>query len=221
MEDRQGRSIDPPDLKRAVCSVAEHFETDVVHVIGSQALLVFTDDVARELRFSPEIDLYPSNRREWEARGEGRLASEEIFGLFGDGSHFHEAHGFFIDGVDETTARLPPNWADHAPTRRFECASGKTVTAIAPAPNDLVAAKLVRGEEKDIVFAANCLRTGLARPTRIRKALEAMLEGEELKRCLAKLDQAKRLSRDRRPESATLLETEVERYLGARSEDRG
>jgi hypothetical protein len=215
MEDRQGRSIDPPDLRRAVCSVAEHFDTDVVHVIGSQALLVFRDDVPRDLRFSKEIDLYPANRREWEAREDGREASEEIFALFGDGSEFHQAHGFFIDGVDETTARLPPDWADRATTRRFECSDGRIVTAVAPAPDDLVAAKLFRGEEKDVVFAANCLRTGLAKPAKIQKSLEAMLVGEDLERCLRKLEHAKRLKHSRTSQGATLPEAEVERYLGA------
>jgi hypothetical protein len=37
-------------------------------------------------------------------------ASEDIAALFGEGSAFHRKHGFYIDGVDENTARLPRDW---------------------------------------------------------------------------------------------------------------
>jgi hypothetical protein len=76
-------------------------------------------------RASPEIDAYPENARVWEIaearKGDEATpeASEHIHGLFGGGSPFHLAHGFYIDGVDERTATLPEGWHMRAMVRTF------------------------------------------------------------------------------------------------------
>ncbi|MGB7658956.1 MAG: hypothetical protein WBL96_11575, partial [Pseudolabrys sp.] len=68
------------------------------------------------MRVSPEIDAYPANARLWELEekvrhpNESPEASEHINALFGSGSLFHQTHGFYIDGVDENTAKLPAGW---------------------------------------------------------------------------------------------------------------
>lgn len=189
----EARAISPADLKRGVLAVATHFETDTVYVIGSQALLVTSDDIARDLRFSEEIDLFAGNRRAWEAKHAGLEASEEIHGLFGEGSTFHSTFGFFLDGVDETTARLPPDWTDRAVRKLFTASDGKQVTAIAPCAADIVAAKLVRGDEKDLEFAAGCLGAGMAKNADIKSALEKSLSGDHLITALRLVDRASRL----------------------------
>ena len=64
------------------------------------------------MRTSGEIDGYPGNAKIWEVTrkaidpDDDPEASEEIAALFGEGSAFHRKHGFYIDGVDENTARL-------------------------------------------------------------------------------------------------------------------
>ena len=55
MASGQERAIGPNDLERAIRSVAEHFKTDTVVIVGSQALLVGRNDVMRQLRMSVEI----------------------------------------------------------------------------------------------------------------------------------------------------------------------
>ena len=95
MAPSQARPIGRDDLARAVRSVARHFNTDRVVIIGSQALLVGRADIQRSLRMSPEIDAYPENARDWESSQiDGIEASEEINALFGEGSDFHRTHGF-------------------------------------------------------------------------------------------------------------------------------
>jgi hypothetical protein len=69
--------------------------------------------------------------------------------LFGEGSQFHITHGFFIDGVDDSTAKLPADWRSRAISRRVEMVDRRAVTAIAPSPEDIVVSKLARLEEKD------------------------------------------------------------------------
>lgn len=90
------------------------------------------------MRTSGEIDAYPENMGDWEAENSGDLASEEINALFGWGSFFHEIFELYIDGVDETTAKLPADWKSRSVSVEFE-AEGRRVKAIAPAPEDKTA----------------------------------------------------------------------------------
>ena len=111
------------DLQRVVRALAREFKTDTVFIIRSQAILMSWPDAPGVMRGSPEIDAYPGNARMWEIAegekgdGEPLEASEHIDGLFGSSSAFHRTHGFFIDGTDENTAKLPKGWKR---TRAFD-----------------------------------------------------------------------------------------------------
>jgi hypothetical protein len=145
------------DIERAVRALAHEFKTDTIFIIGSQAILMSWPDAPEIMRGSPEIDAYPENARIWEieegSRGDGTPleASEHIHGLFGEGSLFHSTHGFYIDGVDEGTARLPGGWHTRAMVRQFDV-YGRMVKAVAPSPEDLIVSKLARLDGKDRHF---------------------------------------------------------------------
>jgi hypothetical protein len=139
------------DLHRAVRSIAVHFKTDIVVIIGSQSVLLEWPDAPVLMRTSGEIDAYPGNIRNWEAENPDDLASEEINALFGWGSSFHDEFGFYIDGVDESTAKLPLDWQARAITIDVD-AHGNRVTAVTPCPEDMVCAKLNRLSEKDKAY---------------------------------------------------------------------
>jgi hypothetical protein len=149
------RTLD--DLERAVRAVATEFKTDKVFIIGSQSILLAWPEAPPLMRVSPEIDAYPENAEEWESAerkkrpDEKPEASEQINALFGSGSQFHRTHGFYIDGVDQHTARLPDGWQARAVTRHVQLGS-RIVTAIAPSPDDLIVSKLARLDDKDKVF---------------------------------------------------------------------
>jgi hypothetical protein len=114
-------------------------------------------DAPEAMRGTPEVDAYPENARIWEIEEARRVgeppleASEHIHGLFGEGSQFHVTHGFYIDGVDERTAKLPQGWQARAIARRFDV-YGRFVKAVAPAPEDLIVSKLARLDDKDKDF---------------------------------------------------------------------
>jgi hypothetical protein len=146
---RPYRTLD--DLERAVRAIATEFDTDKVIIIGSQAVLVSWPDAPTDMRSSPEIDAYPGNAKFWEKIYPDMEASEHINGLFGYGSQFHQTHGFYIDGVDENTARLPPDWEQRAWIRQLNV-GGKTIRVVAPSPEDLIASKLARLDPKDKEF---------------------------------------------------------------------
>lgn len=145
------------DLERTVRAIATEFQTDTVFVIGSQAILAGWPDAPPALTGSPEIDAFPGNARIWEVSEKAKHpdvvpeASEHINALFGEGSRFHEAHGFFIDGVDDTTAKLPADWRKRAIALKVEVGK-RVVTGIAPSPEDIVVSKLARLEQKDRQF---------------------------------------------------------------------
>lgn len=143
------------DLERAVRSLCYHFKTDTVVIIGSQSVLVGWPDAPVLMRTSGEIDAYPANARQWEQANKPLEASEEIFAFFGAMSAFAEAFGFYIDGVDDRTAKLPPGWKDRAVYH--EVADGAAILrAIAPCTDDMIVSKLHRLVEKDREYIRAC-----------------------------------------------------------------
>jgi len=118
VSNRQSRTI--ADLERTVRAIATEFKTDSVFIIGSQAILLGWPEAPLAMKVSPEIDAFPGNAKIWETQekakhpGENPEASEHINALFGEGSRFHETHGFYIDGVDENTAMLPTGRHEHS-----------------------------------------------------------------------------------------------------------
>jgi hypothetical protein len=155
VSNRQSRTI--ADLERTVRAIATEFKTDSVFIIGSQAILVGWPEAPLAMKVSPEIDAFPGNAKIWETQekakhpGENPEASEHINALFGEGSRFHETHGFYIDGVDENTAMLPADWQTRALVRRVEV-ENRVVTAVAPCPEDIIVSKLARLDKKDRKF---------------------------------------------------------------------
>lgn len=119
-------------------------------VIGSQAILATWPDSPASTRASPEIDALPRNAAEWQAV-HGIEASEEINALFGYLSDFHRTHGFYIDGVDESTATFPAGWRSRAVVREIDC-DGQPARIIAPEPHDLALSKLCRLDPRDAEF---------------------------------------------------------------------
>jgi hypothetical protein len=153
------------DLVETVRAIARHFDTDKVFIIGSQSILLSWPDAPVALRTSGEIDAYPDNARLWEITRKELdpdcppEASEEINALFGEGSAFHRSHGFYIDGVDKNTARLPADWDTRAICKDINV-DGRRVAAVAPCPEDVIVSKLARlsGKDKDFVEAYHAAR---------------------------------------------------------------
>jgi hypothetical protein len=145
------------DLERTVRAIATEFKTDKIFIIGSQSILLAWPDAPPVMRTSPEIDAFPENAKVWEIQEKKKHpdefpeASEHIDALFGSGSQFHRTHGFYIDGVDESTATLPAGWQTRAVVRRIDVGE-RIVTAVAPCPEDLIVSKLARLDDKDKSF---------------------------------------------------------------------
>ncbi len=179
------RTID--DLERAVRALTRHFNCDTAIIIGSQAILVGWPNAPVIMRTSPEIDAYPANAREWEAaraaEGQDAEASEEIFALFGPGSEFHKTHGFYIDGCDDRTAKLPHGWRSRAVIRKIEV-DAHTVRAIAPNTSDLIVSKLMVLREKDKDFIRECHATRHLDRNHLKRLLTQMLVPQDQRKII-------------------------------------
>ena len=136
-------------LIRAASDVADD---DEVVVIGSQAVLGQFPDAPSELLVSAEADMYPFHHPE---RG------DIIDGSIGEGSPFHDAYGYYAQGVAPSTAVLPEGWEHRMIPLRNENTRGATGWCIEI--HDLVVSKLVAGREKDLAFARAAVKHGLAR----------------------------------------------------------
>jgi len=129
---------------RAAATIAGDRE---IVVIGSQAILGRHPDAPRELCVSADADVYPRNHPE---------RADLIDGSIGELSPFHEAYGYYAQGVGPRTAVLPAGWEQRLIRVETEAGAGLCLE-----PHDLVASKYVAGREKDRDYTRAALRHGL------------------------------------------------------------
>ena len=160
---------------RAACDVAEDTE---LWVFGSQSILAQFPDAPESLRFSIEVDVDPRNRPEM---------VEAIDGALGEGSRFHQAHGFYVHGVSIASAILPRGWEGRTSQVRNENTTGYTGHCLEA--HDLAASKLAAFREKDREFVRTLLRERLIRQNRLIRSINLLpLGGEERARLTAWVD---------------------------------
>lgn len=123
---------------RAACTVADETE---LFVFGSQSILAHLSFIPDELIQSIEVDVCPVRNHENVIL---------IDGVLGEGSLFHQTHGFYVHGVSIETAILPKGWKD-----RCTKISDKWQTELVGnciSITDLAVSKLMAFREKDKEF---------------------------------------------------------------------
>jgi hypothetical protein len=129
-------------------------------IIGSQSLHGKYPDVPDEILLSAEVDLIAKYNPE-------KTESLNCIGVY---SRFHEAHGYYADPVDESTATLPKGWR----ARLVNLPPGDTqgVSGLCLDPHDLAIAKYVARREKDIVFTRALASRGMVEKAQLLALLE-------------------------------------------------
>lgn len=158
-------------LLRAAAMIADD---DELIVVGSQAVLGQFPDAPEELLVSVEADLYPKNHPErWEL----------IDGSLGELSPFHQAFGYYAQGVAPGTAVLPNGWE----SRLVALSSPRTRGArgFCLEIHDLLASKYVANRDKDRRFARDAFHFGLAQPTIVHERVGLLDIAEEQKSRIA------------------------------------
>lgn len=157
---------------RAAGSIANDSE---IVVIGSQSVLGQFPNAPVALLASAEADVYPLNYPE---------RAELIDGNIGEGSMFHETHGYYAQGVGEETAKLPKRWRDRL--IRVSNANTDGICGLCLEVHDLAISKYYAGRHKDLEFAAELAKRGLTdkstllarlRETTLTKPERSLLEG--------------------------------------------
>ena len=148
-------------------------------VIGSQSILgTFPFGAPERAYLSREADLIPIDAPE---------KSDVISVVLGQYSPFDQSFGYFGDGVDIGTARLPADWQD----RLASIDNANTNGYVGPClePHDLLIAKYFAGREKDHEFCAALAASGLVDAGVLRERLTGTeLDTTNRARIAAKID---------------------------------
>ena len=167
------RRSDLEHLIRAAGRIAG--ERELV-IIGSQSLLGQFPHAPVALLMSMEADLYPRARPE---------LADKVDGAIGEGSAFHQAHGYYAQGVGPGTATLPRGWQRRLV--RVDNPNTNGYAGLCLEVHDLALSKYVAGREKDREFTRELARHGLID----RMTLEKRLAVTKLDPAVAKLVRAR------------------------------
>jgi hypothetical protein len=110
--------------------------------------------------------------------------SDLIDGAIGEGSAFHETFGYYAQGVDSTTAKLPAGWK----SRLVRIQSRETNDRVGYCldPVDLFLAKCVANREKDRDFNRALLAHGIvALQVAVQRASELPIDAAGKRRVVA------------------------------------
>jgi hypothetical protein len=144
------------ELEHVVAAAADVTKQDEFVVIGSQAILGTLDQPPEAMLMSLEADIYPLAVPE---------DADFIDGALGDGSPFHEAHGYYAHGVGPQTAKAPLGWRQRLVKREIPPRPGASrdapIIAWCLEAHDLVLSKCVAGRDRDWDYASEALRAGI------------------------------------------------------------
>ncbi len=116
-------------------------------VIGGQAILGQFPYAPVRLLISMEADIYPKNDPK---------KADEVDRAIGEGSSFHELHGYYAQGVGEKTAVLPEDWEARLVAVNNENTNG--VTGYCLEVHDLAISKMIAMRPKDLEFVQELVR---------------------------------------------------------------
>ncbi|MBU3696970.1 DUF6036 family nucleotidyltransferase [Dechloromonas sp.] len=122
-------------------------------IVGSQSLLGPLPNPAPVFMVSMEADIYPLQAPE---------LADRIDGAIGEGSTFHETHGYYAQGVGPDTAVLPHDWMQRVHRVQTPNTNGRLGYCLDIV--DLFLAKAVAGRDKDREFCMALLEYGYLTP---------------------------------------------------------
>ena len=135
------------DLEHLIRASGEIAGDDEIIIIGSQAILGQFPNAPVRLLMSMEADIYPKNHPE---------KADKVDGAIGEGSSFHELHGYYAQGVGERTAVLPKEWESRLVAVNNENTNG--VTGYCLEAHDLAISKIIAQRPKDMEFVQELVR---------------------------------------------------------------
>ena len=140
------------DLEHIIRAAAEITDQYEIVVVGSQSILGTVENPPAVCMMSAEADIFPLHAEH---------LSDQIDGAIGEGSAFHETYGYYAQGVDSTTSKLPAGWKDRLVRVQSRLTNGRVGYCLDP--TDLFLAKCAANRQKDRVFNAALLEHGIVK----------------------------------------------------------
>jgi len=140
------------ELEHLIRASGEIAGDDEIIIIGSQAILGQFPNAPARLLISMEADIYPKNDPK---------KADKVDGAIGEGSSFHELHGYYAQGVGESTAVLPRDWERRLVAIDNENTNG--VTGYCLEVHDLAMSKIIAQRPKDLDFVQELVRQDMVR----------------------------------------------------------
>lgn len=153
------------ELEHIIRASGDIAKDDEIVIIGSQSILGQFPNAPMRLLVSMEADIYPNHRPE---------LANEVDGAIGEGSSFHELHGYYAQGVGPETAVLPSGWQDRLVLVKNENTNG--IAGLCLEVHDLAISKFVAGRHKDLEFIQELIRHEMVR----KEIMLTRLSGAEL-----------------------------------------
>jgi hypothetical protein len=147
-------------LIRAASSIAD--ENELI-VIGSQSILGAFPDAPGVLKQSREADFILRNRPE---------RTDMVEGSIGEESPFHNTFGYYAQGVDTTTAKLPIGWEGRL--TKIQNENTRFAIGYCIDVHDLALSKLYANRPKDRVFVRELLVHNMVDPAVLTRRVDLM-----------------------------------------------
>jgi hypothetical protein len=162
------------ELAHVLRAAATIVEDGDILVLGSQSILGTASEkrLPRQAVMSIEVDVAFFNDPD-------ESKSDHVDGAIGEGSQFHETHGYYAQGVTLDTAILPQGWRDRLVS--FDRDDALPSEAKCLDAHDLVVAKLVANREKDREFATALIEVDLIQVRTLLERVEQLDEIEAVK----------------------------------------
>ena len=166
------------DLEHLIRAAGDISGEPELVVIGSQAVLGQFPDAPVALLASMEADLYPLARPE---------LADMVDGAIGEGSRFHQTHGYYAQGVGPETAVLPAGWRKRLV--RVENQNTGGTAGLCLEVHDLAISKYVAGRGKDREFTRELARHAMVdRATLLRRLAATRLDPAMAKAVKARIE---------------------------------
>ena len=144
-------------------------------IIGSQSILGPVPYPHEVFTVSMEADIYPKEAPE---------LAEKIEGRIGEGSDFHDTHGYYAQGVGPETAILPADWLSRVVRVQNENTNGRVGYCLDVV--DLFLSKAAAGRQKDRAFCMALLEHSYVKLAQVLELLPTMpVDGEARRRLKA------------------------------------
>lgn len=159
------RSHEATELRHVIRAACDAIGDDQVLVMGSQAILAAWKEavVPERLSLSSEADIAAFFDPE-------ELKADEIMGVLGQDSLFHQTHGFYADGLLSDGPRLPDGWPDRLLPLTSKTAA-TTYVGWCLEPHDLCASKMAAGRDKDHEFVRSTVEARLVDPSELAERI--------------------------------------------------